>query len=225
VRIIGQMTYLPGLRGLRLLRAAEPVITCISKHRRASYFRQAHRGDDGLLPRFPRRVFSGCSGRMPGVIGQSEDAFGAALVDYLEGRDVPGLVLEVEGDRAGPAMHPEWFFRGVERWEWWDQQLLPLIGQGPVLDLGAGAGRASLYLQERGLAVTAVDASPGAVEVCRRRGGGLMLAWVMSMTRQLISGGLACCCYTGILAWAAPGRALRARCCSRRSAASRRTLG
>jgi SAM-dependent methyltransferase len=109
---------------------------------------------------------------MPGVIGQSEDAFGAALVDYLEGRDVPGLVLEVEGDRAGPAMHPEWFFRGVERWEWWDQQLLPLIGQGPVLDLGAGAGRASLYLQERGLAVTAVDASPGAVEVCRRRGGG-----------------------------------------------------
>lgn len=171
MRIIGQMTYLPGLRGLRLLRAAEPVITCISKHRRASYFRQAHRGDDGLLPRFPRRVFSGCSGRMPGVIGQSEDAFGAALVDYLEGRDVPGLVLEVEGDRAGPAMHPEWFFRGVERWEWWDQQLLPLIGQGPVLDLGAGAGRASLYLQERGLAVTAVDASPGAVEVCRRRGG------------------------------------------------------
>jgi len=104
------------------------------------------------------------------VIGRSDDAFGAALVDYLEGRDVPELVLEVEGDGAGPAMHPEWFFRGVERWEWWDQQLLPLIGQGPVLDLGAGAGRASLYLQERGLAVTAVDASPGAVEVCRRRG-------------------------------------------------------
>jgi hypothetical protein len=51
-----------------------------------------------------------------------------------EGRDVPELVLEVEGDGAGPAMHPEWFFRGVERWEWWDQQLLPLIGQGPVLD-------------------------------------------------------------------------------------------
>src|SRR6266516_7696989 len=49
-------------------------------------------------------------------------------------------------------------------------EILPLVRQGPVLDLGAGAGRASLYLQERGLRVTAVEASPGAVEVCRRRG-------------------------------------------------------
>ena len=43
-------------------------------------------------------------------------------------------------------MHPEWFFRGFERWEWWDRELLPRIERGPVLDLGAGAGRAGLYL-------------------------------------------------------------------------------
>jgi SAM-dependent methyltransferase len=47
---------------------------------------------------------------------------------------------------------------------------MPLIEQGAVLDLGAGAGRAGLYLQERGLHVTAVEASPGAAHVCRRRG-------------------------------------------------------
>jgi SAM-dependent methyltransferase len=104
------------------------------------------------------------------VIDPAPDAFGAALLDYLEGKQVPGLVLEAEGGQAGPAMPPEWFFRGFERWDWWDRELLPLVEYGPVLDLGAGAGRAALYLQQRGLLVTAVEASPGAAEVCRRRG-------------------------------------------------------
>jgi SAM-dependent methyltransferase len=108
--------------------------------------------------------------RMRPVIDSAHDAFGAALLDYLAGEQVPGLVLEVEGGQAGPAMPPEWFFRGFERWDWWDRELLPLVERGPVLDLGAGAGRAALYLQQRGLPVTAVEASPGAAEVCRRRG-------------------------------------------------------
>lgn len=104
------------------------------------------------------------------MIDPSQDAFGTALLDYLDGKDVAPLALEVQGGKTGPAMHPEWFFRSFERWDWWDQQILPQVEHDPVLDLGAGAGRAALYLQERGLSVTAVDASPGAVEVCRRRG-------------------------------------------------------
>lgn len=104
------------------------------------------------------------------MIDTSQDAFGAALLDYLEGREVPGLVLEFEGGGSGPAMHPEWFFCSFGQWDWWDRELLPLIERGPVLDLGAGAGRAALYLQGRGIRVTAVEASPGAAEVCRRRG-------------------------------------------------------
>jgi SAM-dependent methyltransferase len=104
------------------------------------------------------------------MIDPSQDAFGVALLDYLEGKEVPELALEVDGGEAGPAMHPEWFFQSFERWDWWDRETLPLVQDGPVLDLGAGAGRAALYLQKRGLQVTAVEASPGAAEVCRRRG-------------------------------------------------------
>jgi SAM-dependent methyltransferase len=99
-----------------------------------------------------------------------DDAWGRALLDQYHGRDVPTPELEVDGGAIGAAMHPEWFFRTFDEWDWWEQELLPLVDDGPVLDLGAGAGRAALYLQQRGLDVTAIDSSPGAVEVCRLRG-------------------------------------------------------
>ena len=41
---------------------------------------------------------------------------------------------------------------------------------GRVLDIGCGAGKHSLHLQEKGFKVTGIDISPSAVEVCRRRG-------------------------------------------------------
>jgi hypothetical protein len=47
-------------------------------------------------------------------------------------------------------MHPDWFFRSFEQWDWRDRKILPLVEQGPVLDLGAGAGPAALYLQQWG---------------------------------------------------------------------------
>ena len=98
------------------------------------------------------------------------DAWGRALRDHHRSVWTPTPELEVEGGRVGDAMHPEWFFRPFEQWDWWEQELLPLASRGPALDLGAGAGRASLWLQQQGVAVTAVDSSRGAVAVCRDRG-------------------------------------------------------
>jgi SAM-dependent methyltransferase len=97
------------------------------------------------------------------------DAWGAALLDHLEGRAVPTPTLEADDGTRVPAMHPEWFFQPVDLWDPPERELLADLA-GPVLDLGAGAGRAALHLQEQGLEVAAVESSPGAAEVCRRRG-------------------------------------------------------
>jgi SAM-dependent methyltransferase len=97
------------------------------------------------------------------------DAWGAALLDHLEGRPTRGLVLETGDGHRVPAMAAAWFFQPPEAWDEPERELLAAV-EGPVLDLGAGAGRVALHLQERGLAVTAVESSPGAAEVCRRRG-------------------------------------------------------
>lgn len=98
------------------------------------------------------------------------DAFGQALADHLAGRDASGLELETASGYVGPALSPEWFFRPFDRWDWWERELVEQVVAGPVLDLGAGAGRAALWCQERGLEVTAVEASPLAADVCRARG-------------------------------------------------------
>jgi SAM-dependent methyltransferase len=103
------------------------------------------------------------------LLDQSQDTFGHALLESLSGRRTAALTLEVDDGRTFPAMDPDWFFLAESEWHPWEQAQLKNC-QGPVLDLGAGAGRASLYLQRRTSSVVALDYSPGAVEVCRRRG-------------------------------------------------------
>ena len=51
--------------------------------------------------------------------------------------------------------------------------------KGRVLDIGCGAGRHSLYLQNRGFDVLGIDNSPLAIKVCKLRG--LKKARVMSI--------------------------------------------
>ena len=42
--------------------------------------------------------------------------------------------------------------------------------KGHVLDIGCGAGRVSLFLQEKGFTVMGIDNSPLAVKACQKRG-------------------------------------------------------
>ena len=92
------------------------------------------------------------------------------MLAVLDGE--PGVAEIVEREDAlinanvkGPAM----YFAPFRHWPPHHRATMRLV-RGRVLDVGAGAGRVSLHLQERGHEVVAIDTSPGAVEVCRRRG-------------------------------------------------------
>jgi SAM-dependent methyltransferase len=70
-------------------------------------------------------------------------------------------------------------FRGKEDVSWYftrpsefppHEKAALRLARGHVLDVGCGAGRHSLYLQNKGLHVTAVDVSPSLVELAQERG-------------------------------------------------------
>jgi SAM-dependent methyltransferase len=103
-------------------------------------------------------------------IDAAQDAFGKALWDHHEGRPGSQLLLESDdGALRAADLQPEDFFLPQDGWPWWEQRAIARAA-GPVLDLGAGAGRHALHLQGLGHRVTAVDMSPGAAAVCRARG-------------------------------------------------------
>lgn len=90
------------------------------------------------------------------------------LLDHLDGRAETAW-LEGDGGRSQPALGSEVFFASEDEWPAAEREALSHVS-GRVLDIGCGAGRHALHLQDAGLEVVAIDISPGAVEVARRRG-------------------------------------------------------
>lgn len=108
-----------------------------------------------------------------------QDAIGHELYDYYHGSDVIEVIERDDGlinTNAGPAA----YFAPYEQWLTHEQEAMAFV-RGRVLDIGCGAGRHSLYLQELGHDVTGIDVSPLAVEVSRLRG--LKDARVLSITQ------------------------------------------
>ena len=102
------------------------------------------------------------------MLGDREDAFGRMLLDALDGRGVVEIVERDDGFIDASAT-PLLYLSPFRRWPAHHRRAMRLV-RGRVLDVGAGAGRVALHLQARGHDVVSIDVSPGAVEVCRRRG-------------------------------------------------------
>ncbi len=97
---------------------------------------------------------------MPDIFGEIiKDATEGLAANHVIERD-DGYINETDGKQY------------VARFEDWleiEQHAMKYV-RGRVLDIGCGAGRVCLYLQEHGFEVTGIDISPTAIETCRRSG-------------------------------------------------------
>lgn len=98
-----------------------------------------------------------------------KDLMGKAIRDYYHQENPENLQTETSISELDE-LPVDYLFRDFEEMNEIEQKALKLA-QGKTLDIGAGAGSHSLYLQnERNLDVTALDISPKSIEVCRLRG-------------------------------------------------------
>ncbi len=97
-----------------------------------------------------------------------EDAYGQELFNYYINNEGAEIVERDDGFIA-VSTNLSAYFAPYDQWPVHQQEAMN-FAHGRVLDIGAGAGRHTLFLQSQGLEVTAVDNSPKAVELCRLRG-------------------------------------------------------
>jgi 2-polyprenyl-3-methyl-5-hydroxy-6-metoxy-1,4-benzoquinol methylase len=110
-----------------------------------------------------------------------QDAFGHALWDHLEDRGGVEIIERSDGYLDVSADVGVYFTEPTGL-----QAEVADRAVGRVLDVGCGAGRYALFLEQRGREVVAIDASPLAVEVSRRRG----LRDVRLLTLEQVDSGL-----------------------------------
>ena len=114
-------------------------------------------------------------GRLANIAGlpievEPQEPLARALLDHLE----RGRPVEFVAERAEGFSYPistEQFFELTGDTRALDQRALR-EARGRVLDVGAGAGRHALLLEERGLEVCAIDVAEICVEIMKRRGVG-----------------------------------------------------
>lgn len=102
------------------------------------------------------------------MLQDSQDAFGHGMLDFLRGT-ASSEIVERDDGLVGANGGPGVYFRPFRMWHPLERKAMRYV-RGRVLDVGCGAGRHSLYLQDKGLDVVGIDNSPLAIEVCRQRG-------------------------------------------------------
>src|SRR5215218_6519398 len=99
----------------------------------------------------------------------NQDAFGQQLLAQYNRQTKSAEIIEREDNYIDFGSDAGLYFTEYEQWSPSERQIIRRA-LGRILDIGCGAGRHSLYLQEKGCNVTGIDNSPGAIKVSRSRG-------------------------------------------------------
>ncbi len=108
-----------------------------------------------------------------------QDAYGREIHDHYHGKGGYEIVERDDG-YVDVSSGPEMYFTTHKDW---GPHLRKAVAyaHGRVLDVGCGAGRHSLYFQDKGLDVLGIDVSPLAIKVAKLRG--LKRARVLAVTK------------------------------------------
>lgn len=99
----------------------------------------------------------------------SQDAYGQQLLAQHNSQTASVEIIERDDRFIDTGSEAGLYFRDYKQWSPRERRAIKLA-KGGILDIGCGAGRHSLYLQQKGFDVTGIDISPGAVKVCKLRG-------------------------------------------------------
>jgi SAM-dependent methyltransferase len=102
-------------------------------------------------------------------VKEREDAYGQLILEYHETQNGIEVVERDDGYLDAGRYGPKAYFAPFRSWPKAERAAARYV-HGRLLDVGCGAGRVALHFQARGHDVVAIDISPLAVEVSRRRG-------------------------------------------------------
>lgn len=99
----------------------------------------------------------------------SRDAYGQQLLAQYKHQTPTAEIIERDDDYIDTGSDAGLYFTEYADWTPLERRAVG-FATGRILDVGCGAGRHALYLQENGFDVVGIDNSPGAIKVCKLRG-------------------------------------------------------
>ncbi len=117
------------------------------------------------------------------ILKKHHDPIGQAVLDYWNGESGHNILVQTD-IAEDEYLTPAYFFRTFDAMPVQEQEALKRC-RGKVLDVGAGAGAHSMWLQENGFDVDSLDISPLSCEVMQKRGiRNVLLQDVYSLTEN-----------------------------------------